>query len=177
MSNLYLFDSDSLIAAKNSYYSPEFSIAFWDWILEGNKNNVLYTIDRVINELKAGSADDFLTQFAKDHEAVLGLETKNDKCLSRYGEIQVWANTVWAAGKTPSKVTKALEAFAKETIADPWLVAIASLNGFCIVSNEASAPASQTSVKLPDVAAAFGVKVVKLHEVLTLHSGQNFKFK
>lgn len=177
MSKKFLFDSDSLIVAKNSYYSPEFSSAFWDWIVSGNQNAVLYTIDKVINEFKNGNENDYLRKFAEEHEPSLTLKTTDDNCLRRYGEIQVWANTAWSNGKDNRKTTKALEVFAKEAIADPWLVAYASLNGFCIVSNEKSAFESQTSVKLPDVANAFGVKVVKLHEVLSICAGQNFTFK
>lgn len=177
MSEKYLFDSDSLIVAKNSYYSPDFSAPFWNWIVEGNQNSTLYTIDKVIDEFKRGNELDYLREFAEEHEDSFALKTTDNNCLIKYGEIQVWANTVWSDGKNKSKTTKALEVFAKETIADPWLVAYASLNGFCIVSNEKPAPESQTSVKLPDVANAFGVKVAKLHEVLSLYAGQNFSFK
>lgn len=177
MSQRYLFDSDSLIVAKNYYYSPDFSIAFWDWIIAGNQNGVLYTIDKVIAELRKGNEDDFLHQFAVDHESTLGLTTSDEECLERYGQVQIWASTAWANNKNPNKIAKALETFAKETIADPWLVAYASINNFCIVTNEEPAPSAQTSVKLPDAANAFGVKVVKLHEVLSIHSGQNFTFK
>lgn len=177
MSKKFLFDSDSLIVAKNSYYAPEFSAAFWDWIVTGNQNSVLYTIDKVISEFKNGNEKDYLRKFAEEHDEALALNTTDNDCLLRYGEIQVWANTVWSNGKDKGKTRKALEVFAKETIADPWLIAYASVHGFCIVSNEKPAPESQTSVKLPDVANAFGVKVVKLHEVLNAHAGQNFTFK
>lgn len=177
MSQKFLFDSDSLIVAKNSYYSPEFSSAFWDWIVAGNQNSVLYTIDKVIDEFKNGNENDYLRKFAEEHESSLSLKSTDGNCLKRYGDIQVWANTVWSIGKDNRRTTKALEVFAKESIADPWLVAYASENGFCIVSNEKPAPESQTSVKLPDVANAFGVKVVKLHEVLNMYAGQNFTFK
>lgn len=177
MSKKYLFDSDSLIVAKNFYYSPEFSALFWDWILTGNQNAVLYTIDKVIDEFKRCDEKDFLWQFADMHQQHLALETTDNNCLVKYGEIQVWANTVWSNGKDKRKTAKALEVFAKETIADPWLVAYASLNECCIVTNEKTAPESQTSVKLPDVANAFGVKVVRLHEVLNIYAGQNFSFK
>lgn len=177
MSQKYLFDSDSLIVAKNIHYSPDFSVAFWDWIIQGNQKSVLFTIDKVINEFKNGRENDFLRKFAEDNEEKISLKTIDSNCLQKYAEVQVWANSVWTIGKKSGKTTKALEVFAKETMADPWLVAYASLNGFCIVSNEKSAPESQTSIKLPDVANAFGVKVVKLHEVLSIHAGQNFIFK
>ena len=176
----FLFDSDSLITAKNLHYSPNFCPAFWDWIISGNKHSIFFTIDRVADEMKNGKEDDYLRKFFELHQDSLVIKTKKDhKCLAKYAEIQQWANAVWAKakGKSASKTAKALEIFAKEQTADPWLVAYASVYGFVIVSNEASAFASQTSVKLPDVANAFEVKVIKLHELLHSHSENNFSFK
>lgn len=176
--NGFLFDADSLIVAKRHHYSPDFCPAFWDWIVEGNKNSLFFTIDRVADEFKQGSDGDYLYEFIETHHRSFVLKTKNDPgCMAKYGQIQAWAAATWANGKSPNKIAKALETFAKEKTADPWLVALASAKNFSIISNEASAPESQTIVKLPDVANAFGVKVFKLHEVLALHSGKNFSFK
>lgn len=174
----YLFDSDSLIIAKNIHYSPDFCPAFWDWLVTGNQKSTFFTIDRVADELKNGNEEDYLRNFIELHIDTFALKTKTDqKCLAKYIEIQQWANSVWTNGKNKSKTAKALDKFAKEKTADPWLVAYASAHGYHIVSNEESAIMSQTSVKLPDVANAFGVKVVKLHEVLNLHCEKNFSFK
>jgi hypothetical protein len=173
----YLFDSDCLIVAKNTYYSPEFSSAFWDWLVAGNQQGVFFMVDKVINELKQGREDDFLYTFAETHGDNFKLATNSHDCLIKYAELQNWASQTWAVGKNPSNARKALETFAKANIADPWQVAYANLHGFDIVSNEVPAPDSKTSIKLPDAANAFGVNVAKLHEVLSLHSGQNFTFK
>lgn len=173
----YLFDSDCLITAKNSYYSPEFSAAFWEWLITGNQQGAFFMVDRVVDELKQGNEDDYLYKFADTHGDNFKLPTTELDCLQKYGELQNWASTTWAAGKDPRKVRKALEVFAYEKTADAWQVAYANLHGYEIVSNEKPEMASQKSVKLPDAASAFGVNVVKLHEVLSLHSGQNFTFK
>lgn len=173
----YLFDSDCLIVAKNSYYSPEFSAAFWEWLLAGNQQGAFFMVDRVIDELKQGDEDDYLYKFADTHSDSFKLVTTGHDCLQKYSELQNWASTTWASGKDNMKIRKALEVFGRLNTADSWQVAYASLHGYEIVSNEKPEIASQKSVKLPDVANAFGVKVVKLHEVLSLHSGQNFTFK
>lgn len=173
----YLFDSDCLITAKNSYYSPEFSAAFWDWLIAGNQQGVFFMVDKVIDELKKGDEDDYLHKLAEEHGDNFKLATTGHDCLVRYGELQNWASSTWATGKKPSDTNKALTVFANINMADPWQIAYASLHGFDIVSNEVPAPDSKTSIKLPDAAKAFNVKVVKLHEVLSLHSGQNFSFK
>jgi hypothetical protein len=173
----YLFDSDSLIIAKKTHYAPEFCMPFWEWLLTGNQQKCFFTIDRVADELMNGNEGDYLREFVEEQDSFI-LPTKDDsKCLDKYVEIQQWANTKWALGKKHSKITKALEVFAKEKTADSWLVAYASAHGFDIVSNEGSSPESQSRVMLPDAAKALGVRVVKLHEVLMLHSGPNFKYK
>ena len=173
----YLFDSDSLIVAKKTHYAPDFCPAFWEWLVTGNNKQIFFTIDRVADELMLGNEGDYLCDFVEGNSGFI-LPSKNDsQCIDKYVEIQQWANTIWSHGKKVSKVTKALEVFAKEKTADSWLVAYASAHGFEIVSNERSAPESQARVMLPDAANALGVNVVKLHEVLMLHSGPNFKFK
>jgi Domain of unknown function (DUF4411) len=174
----YLLDSDVLISAYRGHYSPEFCQPFWNWLLAANDGGVVYTIDRVLDELRNGHPTDYLHKLANDYGDKLGIITKNDEsCLERYAEIQEWANTVWSGNKDPNKIRKALEIFAVETIADPWLVACALVGGYEIVTNEESALASLNIVKLPDCANAFGVTTHKLTDILKLHSTANFEFK
>lgn len=174
----YLFDSDCLITAKNTYYSPNFSALFWEWLIAGNMQNTFFMIDKVIDELKhENHEDDYLYQLADTHGDNFKLITTGQDCLQKYGELQNWANTTWAIGKNASQIRKASEKFAREKSADAWEIAYANIHDFVIVSNEEPAPDSKTIIKLPDAAKAFNVKVVKLHEVLSLYSGQNFTFK
>ncbi|MGQ0443024.1 MAG: DUF4411 family protein [Methylophilaceae bacterium] len=173
----FLFDTDCLITAKNTYYSPEFSVAFWDWLIAGNKQGVFFMVDKVIDELKQGHEDDYLYKFADTHGDNFKLATSAHDCLQKYGELQNWASATWATGKKPSDTNKALTVFANVDMADPWQIAFANIHGFDIVTNEVPAPDSKTIIKLPDAAKAFNVKVIKLHEVLSLYSGQNFTFK
>lgn len=171
----YLFDTNALIMASNLHYSPNFCQAFWEWIVDGNNNSVFFTIDRVADECKRKK--DYLCDFIEENNDSFVKNTNNLDILGRYSEIQVWANTIWVNGKDKNKTKKALEVFALEKTADPWLVAYASIYNYQIISNEVPSPNSQTSVKLPDAAQAFGVSVVKLHEVLNIYSGHNFSFK
>ncbi len=172
----FLFDTDCLIIAKRDY-SPDFCVAFWDWLIEGNQNGVFFFADKVINELKQGNEDDYLYRFADEQGDNFKIVTSEHNCLARYAEIQNWAANHWSAGKDKNKVRKALEVFARETLADAWQIAYASVHNCIIVTNEVSAPESQTNIKLPDAANAFGVKTISLQEILSIYSGQNFTFK
>jgi Domain of unknown function (DUF4411) len=174
----YLFDANSLIEAKNFYYNPEFNEAFWEWLLIANQNNVLFTIDKVIYELTTKSTkQDYLKSYMQQNEAQLALKSNDNNCVAKYGELQVWANEVWTLNKDKRKATKALEEFADIEIADCWLIAYASVHGFEIITNETPAPSSATKVKIPDAATAFGVKTVRLHEVLSKYAHKTFTFK
>lgn len=173
--NKYLFDSDVLIVAKNIHYSPNFCLAFWDWIVTGNNHSVFYTIDKVFDEIK--HREDSLRDFIELHNEYFVKNTTQKEVITKYSEIQTWAHSTWLDGKDKNKTRKALEVFANEKTADPWLVAYASINGCSIISNEIPAFQSLSSIKLPDVANAFGVNVVKLNEVLNIYSGHNFSFK
>lgn len=171
----YLFDSDALIVASNQHYSPNFCQAFWEWIVAGNNNSVFFTIDKVANE--CNRKKDYLHDFIEKNNGSFVKNTNSSDILGRYSEIQIWANTIWVKGKDMNKTKKALEVFALEKTADPWLIAYASIYNYQIISNEVPNLNSQSSVKLPDAAQAFGVSVVKLHEVLNIYSGHNFSFK
>ena len=57
----------------------------------------------------------------------------------------------------------ALNAWSQATVADPWLIAAAAVNGYTIISDEASAGTlsiknQSKNAKIPDVAKNFGVK-------------------
>ena len=174
----YLFDSDSLIVAKNSYYSPEFCPAFWEFFLSGADKQKFHIIDKVADELKNGSEDDFLRQFVIVNEEKISLATETDSaCVQKYSEIQNWAATIWSVGKKASSVTKALEVFAKETSADSWNVAYAAAHNLVVITNEKSEPNAQSKIKLPDAAIHLNVHVLKLHELMQIHSGPNFQYR
>ena len=61
----YLFDSDVLINAKNFHYNPKFCPEFWDWIVAGHNAGLLFSIDKVRDELLNGKKDDPLYGWAK----------------------------------------------------------------------------------------------------------------
>lgn len=50
----YLLDSNVFIQAKNLHYGFDFCPAFWDWIDSRHDDAVLFSIDRVRDELIGG---------------------------------------------------------------------------------------------------------------------------
>ncbi len=51
----YLLDADVFIQAKNLHYGFEFCPAFWDWLIAANTARNVFSIEKVADELKAGS--------------------------------------------------------------------------------------------------------------------------
>ena len=50
----YLVDTNVFIEAKNDFYGMDFCPAFWDWLVEGNRDKRVFSIDRVRDELIEG---------------------------------------------------------------------------------------------------------------------------
>ena len=50
----YLLDANVFIQAKNLHYGLDFCPAFWDWLIAGNSNGNVFSIEKVADELAAG---------------------------------------------------------------------------------------------------------------------------
>lgn len=168
----YLLDSDTLIAAKNLHYRPDFCQGFWQWIEDGHLAGKIFSVDIVCRELLSGDNDDHLHVWSKETNADkpnFFLSTKG--CISQWGKLTAWAT---------SKGFKqgAIDKFLNPTAADAWLIAYALENNgsYTIVTNEVSSPTSLRSIKLPDAARAFGVPVMSLYDLLSRHGPGNFNF-
>lgn len=59
----YLLDANVFIQAKNLHYGLDFCPAFWDWLIEQKSLGQVFSIDKVSDEIEAGS--DELRSLAK----------------------------------------------------------------------------------------------------------------
>ena len=50
----YLLDANVFIQAKNLHYGMDFCPAFWSWLIEKNKAGIVFSIDKIEDELMAG---------------------------------------------------------------------------------------------------------------------------
>jgi hypothetical protein len=53
----YLLDANVFIQAKNLHYGLDFCPAFWDWLVEANGAERVYSIEKVGDEVEAGADD------------------------------------------------------------------------------------------------------------------------
>lgn len=168
----YLFDSDVLINAKNFHYNPKFCPEFWDWIVAGHNAGLMFSIDKVRDELLNGKKDDPLYGWAKA-DALEKFFLNSKPATAKWSQLSQWANDPKRGYFEAAKVK-----FLDDDSADAWLIAVAAHEGdFRIITNEVHRPESKRDIKLPDAAAALGVKTIALHEVLALHARPGFKFE
>lgn len=168
----YLFDTNVLITAKNFHYSPGFCPEFWDWIVAGHKAGLLFSIDKVRDELLNGNKEDPLYAWARS-ETLGGFFLNSKLATAKWAQLSQWANDPKRGYFEAAKAK-----FLDEGSADAWLIAVAAHEGdFRIITNEVPAPEAKRDIKIPDAAAALGVITIALHEVLAMHALPGFKFK
>lgn len=149
----YLLDADVFIQAKNRHYGLDFCPAFWEWLVAQNTAGLVFSIEKVGDEVEAG--DDELTTWAASRGD--GFFVKPDATLlPSLGQVSKWATT---AGFEQSAVHTFLEA------ADYYLVAHALGGKHTVVTHEVVAN-SKKKIKIPNVCIALGVKCMNPFEML-----------
>ena len=151
----YLLDADVLISAKRLYYGFDFCPAFWDWIIEKNKDQRVFSVEKVGDEV-LGSGDE-LTEWAKERGE--GFFLKPDE--STFPSFAVLS--AWVTGRKyeQSAISTFLQA------ADYYLVAQAHAKRHIVVTREVPS-GSTRKIKIPDAAIGVGVKCMTPFEMLRI---------
>jgi len=79
----YLLDANVFIQAKNLHYGLDFCPAFWDWLIEANARGLVYSIEKVGDELDAVTHEvaSTSTKKIKIPNACIGVGVK---CMTPY---------------------------------------------------------------------------------------------
>jgi hypothetical protein len=151
----YLLDSDVFIQAKNLHYGLDFCPAFWDWLIAANAKGLVFSTEKVGDEIQAVA--DELAGWAANRGDHFFL--KPDAAI-----LPALANVSnWASGQNyePAAVSTFLQ------VADFYLVAHALAHGHVVVTHEVAA-ASTKKIKIPNACIAIGVKCMSPFEMLRL---------
>lgn len=148
----YLLDANVFIQAKNLHYGLDFCPAFWDWLLAQNAARRVFSIDKVADEIDAGS--DELSTWA-DQQA--GLFRPTDTTVAaKFATVSGW---VMQQGFESAAVNTFLQ------VADYYLIAHALADGHVVVTHEV--PANSTKrIKIPNVCIGLGVRFMTPYEML-----------
>ncbi|MEM1099383.1 MAG: DUF4411 family protein [Planctomycetota bacterium] len=148
-------DTNIFIDAKNRYYHPKVCPGFWDWLVQANGSDDVYSIERVYDELTEDSEDE-VSEWAKQNSEDFFIPV-DEEVLPALQSIAAWANA-------HSRYSDAAKADFLDS-ADYYLVAQALAGGHTVVTHERPAPSIQR-VKIPDACIAQKVKCVNPWEML-----------
>ena len=148
----YLLDADVFIQAKNLHYGFDFCPAFWNWLDEQNDAEMVFSVERVGDEIIAG--DDELAEWARQRP---GLFLPPDETMvPSLGALSQWAS---GAEYEPAGVAVFLQA------ADYYLVAHALARNYVVVTHEIFSP-SPKRIKIPNACIGVGVKCITPYQML-----------
>jgi hypothetical protein len=149
----YLLDADVFIRAKNLHYGLDFCPAFWEWLIEKNTAGIVFSIEKVGDEVQA-LADELSVWAADRGEAFY--RRPDSSVMPSLSAVSSWANS---KGYEPSAISTFLQ------VADYYLVAQAHAGKLTIVTHEVPS-ASVRKIKIPDACIGLGIKCMSPFEML-----------
>jgi hypothetical protein len=149
----YLLDANIFIQAKNLHYSFDFCPAFWDWLDAANTKGLVFSIEKVRDELIAG--DDELAEWTKARGSEFFLPP-DDAMVPSLVAVSTWAGS---GNYDPGALSQFLQ------VADYYLVAHSLAHNFVTVTHEVVAN-SVKKIKIPNACIGLGVKCMTPYEML-----------
>lgn len=149
----YLLDANVFMAASRLHYGLDFCPAFWDWLIEANRQGKVFSIERVANEVQAG--EDALAEWASKR----GFEffSKPDSALqSALGNVARWAT---AQQYEPAAISTFFQ------VADYYLVAHALAHHLVVVTHEVPSN-SNKRIKIPNACIGLSIQHMTPFEML-----------
>lgn len=149
----YLLDANVFIQAKNLHYGLDFCPAFWQWLVENNAAQRVFSIDKVADEIAAGS--DELTDWMQRTGAGL-VRSTDARVAAQFGKVSTWATS---QQYEPAAINTFLQ------VADFYLIAHALADGYVVVTHEV--PANSTKrIKIPNVCVGLAVRFMTPYQML-----------
>ena len=149
----YLLDANVFIQAKNLHYGMDFCPAFWDWLIVSNKQQKVFSIERVAGEIEAGN--DELAKWAEQRGPDFFMQP-DSAMLSALGKVSAWATE---ESYDPAAVNTFFQ------VADYYLVGFALAHKHTIVTHEIASPSAK-KIKIPNACIGLGIKCVTPYEML-----------
>lgn len=157
---IYLIDTNSFIEPFLKFYPFDFAPGFWEQLAQSIKAGKIAVLDLVKNELLQGN--DKLKDWVNSLDIGTYVDRRQPQIIEKYGAILQYIQS------NPCYKASALQEWSKGTVADPWLIAVAAINHYTIVTFEKSNDGlndrnPSKMAKIPDVAAEFGVETIDLY--------------
>lgn len=161
--NVFLIDANSLITPYLTYYSFDLAPPFWTQIERLIKDGKIAVLDMVKNEIMQGK--DKLKEWVNNLEINTYIDHREPIILKKYSAILQYIQN------NPCYKPSALTEWSRENVADPWLIAAASVYNYTLVTFEVPNKGLNTrnpskNAKIPDIAEEFDVEVVNLFHMM-----------
>lgn len=159
----YIIDANVLIEAKNNYYAFDVAPKIWQLLKEAIISGRIILIDKVKNEIMQGN--DELAEWCGDLPKECIICTENQGIVKNYGQV---LEHIQQSGYYKDS---ALELWAQEKVADPWIIAVALSTKFSVITTHEkgkitlSTQSPSKEAKIPNVAQHFGISVCTLIDV------------
>ena len=159
MSEVYLLDSNCFIAPARTFYGYDFAPSFWKQLRSVLVRPDVLVIREVHDEIMK---DEEIGSWMREINEYRPFSTKTGNVVMSYAKVQQYVS------ECKFYTQAGIIAWAKRTVADPWLIAAAlTMEGAWVVTQEQSvgtlSPKSPTGkVKIPDVADHFQVPCMNL---------------
>jgi uncharacterized protein DUF4411 len=151
----YLLDANVFIEAKNRYYGLDFCPAFWEWLVVSNASDLVFSIEKVADEVEAGGDD--LAAWAAQRGPRFFLKP-DTTMLPALGTVSTWATS---QRYDPAAVNTFL------LVADYYLVAHALAHRHTVVTHEVASTGTK-KIKIPDACIGLGIKCMTPFAMLRL---------
>lgn len=160
----FLIDANTLMAAARLYYAYDLLPSFWEIFGEKIKEGNVVLLDMVKNEIDKGQ-DELQKWVMERQDDFQCCNHVDPEIIPKYAEVMQYIHECGFYNE------RGLDSWAKNDVADPWLIATAASKGYTLITFEQSAgsPNSKNKsgkVKIPDVANHFGVEVHNLYYMM-----------
>jgi hypothetical protein len=155
----YLLDTNVFISAKNLHYGLDFCPAFWNWLVQKANTGVVFSIDKVADEIEAGQ--DELTNWAKNQGQILFKRTPSSLAI-QFVKVSTWATA-------QQYTSAAINTFFNT--ADYYLVAHALAGNHVVVTHETPSN-SQSRIKIPNACLGLGVHFMTPYQMLRIEKAR-----
>jgi hypothetical protein len=151
----YLLDANVFMSAKNLHYGLDFCPAFWDWLAHSGNADIVFSIDKVADEIEAGQ--DELSDWARNHGHALFRRTP-PALAPQFTQVSTWAT---GQQYTPAAINTFLQA------ADFYLLAHALAGSHVVVTHEVPSN-SPGRIKIPNACVGLGVRFMTPYQMLRI---------
>lgn len=159
----FLIDSNSFMTPYRQYYAFDLVPTYWKELSKCMDTGKIVLLDMVKGEIDKGRDD--LAEWVDKQTGFIICNHVNATIIGKYQEILQYVQNCGLYKE------QALRNWGSADIADPWLIAAATVNDYTIITAEVpssglSPKTPNKNAKIPDVARVFGVRTENLYYMM-----------